>query len=61
MLVDQMTITQAAGAPATLAGLLVVVALAGVVVLPPLVYLYRLTQSEQWSSLGHTDAAPPPH
>jgi cytochrome d ubiquinol oxidase subunit II len=61
MLVDQMTITQAAGAPATLVGLLVVVALAGVVVLPPLVYLYRLTQSEQWSSLGHTDAAPGPY
>jgi len=47
MLVDQLTINDAAGADATLVGLLIVVALAGVVVLPPLVYLFRLTQ--QWT------------
>ena len=49
MLVDQVTIEQAAGAPATLTGLLIVVALAGVIVLPALAYLYWLTQSERWS------------
>lgn len=57
MLVDELTIADAAGAPATLVGLLVVVALAGVVVLPPLVYLYRLTQSEDWSSTGRSETA----
>ena len=51
LLVDHVTIDEAAGADATLAALLVVVALAGVVVLPPLAYLFRITQSEEWS--GH--------
>jgi cytochrome d ubiquinol oxidase subunit II len=50
MLVDQLTINDAAGARATLTALLVVVALAGVIVLPALAYLLRLTQSEKWSS-----------
>ena len=49
LLVDEVTIADAAGAPATLQGLLVAVGLAVVVVLPPLVYLLRLTQSEEWS------------
>ncbi|WP_210504100.1 cytochrome d ubiquinol oxidase subunit II [Nocardioides xinjiangensis] len=49
LLVDELTLRDAAGADATLAGLLVVVGLAGVLVLPPLVYLFRLTQSEAWS------------
>jgi cytochrome bd ubiquinol oxidase subunit II len=43
LLVDQVTIDDAAGADATL----VVVALAGVIVLPALAYLFRLTQ--QWT------------
>ncbi len=47
LLVDQATIDDAAGADATLVGLLVVVVLAGVVVLPALAYLFRLTQ--QWT------------
>jgi len=47
MLVDQLTIEGAAGAPSTLAALLVVVALAVVLVLPALVYLFRLSQSGQ--------------
>ena len=51
LLVDQVTIVDAAGAPATLRALLVAVALAGIVVIPPLIYLLRLTQSEAWS--GH--------
>jgi cytochrome d ubiquinol oxidase subunit II len=50
MLVDQLTINDAAGARATLTALLVVVALAGVIVLPALAYLLRLTQSEKWSA-----------
>jgi cytochrome d ubiquinol oxidase subunit II len=49
LLVDQATIQDAAGAHATLAGLLVVVALAGVVVLPPLGYLFWLTQTASWT------------
>jgi cytochrome d ubiquinol oxidase subunit II len=47
LLVDEVTIADAAGADATLISLLVVVALAAVIVLPALAYLFRLTQ--QWS------------
>jgi cytochrome bd ubiquinol oxidase subunit II len=50
LLVDEVTIAAAAGAPATLQGLLVAVGLAVVLVLPPLIYLLRLTQSEEWTS-----------
>ena len=49
MLVDEITINDAAGADATLAGLLVVVGLAGVIVLPALGYLLYLTQTEEWT------------
>jgi cytochrome d ubiquinol oxidase subunit II len=49
MLVDQLTINDAAGARSTLTALLVVVALAVVIVLPPLGYLLWLTQTEKWS------------
>jgi cytochrome d ubiquinol oxidase subunit II len=49
MLVGEVTITEAAGARATLVGLLVVVGLAGVLVLPALAYLFRLTQTEAWT------------
>jgi cytochrome bd ubiquinol oxidase subunit II len=49
MLVDQLTIKEAAGAPATLAGLLVVIALAVVFILPAFAYLLWLTQSDRWS------------
>jgi len=49
ILVDQLTINEAAGAPATLTGLLVVVALAVVLILPALAYLLWLTQTERWS------------
>jgi cytochrome d ubiquinol oxidase subunit II len=49
MLVDQLTINDAAGAHATLTALLVVAALAAVIVLPPLSYLLWLTQTEKWS------------
>jgi cytochrome d ubiquinol oxidase subunit II len=49
MLVDTLTITQAAGAAETLQALLIVVAVAGVIVLPSLGYLLWLTQTEQWT------------
>jgi cytochrome d ubiquinol oxidase subunit II len=51
LLVDEVTINDAAGADATLVGLLVVVALAGVIVLPALAYLLRLTQTEEWTRM----------
>jgi cytochrome d ubiquinol oxidase subunit II len=47
LLVDQVTIDDAAGAQPTLVGLLIVVGLAAVIVLPALGYLYWLTQ--QWT------------
>ena len=49
LLVDEARIVDAAGADATLAALLVVVGLATVLVLPALVYLYSLTQSQKWT------------
>jgi cytochrome d ubiquinol oxidase subunit II len=49
MLVDEVPIADAAGAEATLAGLLVVVGLAAVIVLPALGYLLWLTQTEEWT------------
>jgi cytochrome d ubiquinol oxidase subunit II len=49
LLVDQVTIDAAAGARATLIGLLVVVGLAGVLVLPALVQLFRFTQSDAFT------------
>lgn len=49
LLVDEVTIVEAAGAPATLQALLVAVGLAVVIVLPALGYLYKLTQTESWS------------
>jgi cytochrome bd ubiquinol oxidase subunit II len=49
LLVDEVTIEAGSGAPATLRALLVAVGLAGVLVLPALAYLFRLTQSEAWS------------
>ena len=49
LLVDEVPIDDGAGAPATLTGLLVAVGLAGVIVLPSLGYLFRLTQTEPWA------------
>jgi cytochrome d ubiquinol oxidase subunit II len=49
LLVDEVTIADAAGASASLWGLLVVVALAVVLVLPALAYLMWLTQTEEWT------------
>lgn len=47
LLVDEVRISAGAGADATLVGLLVVVGLAGVLVLPALVYLFYVAQSEE--------------
>lgn len=49
LLVDEVLLADAGGADATLRALLVAVAIAGVVVGPPLVLLFRLTQTERWS------------
>jgi cytochrome d ubiquinol oxidase subunit II len=50
LLVDEVRIVDAAGASATLSALMVAVALAAVLVLPALAYLYWLTQSERWAA-----------
>lgn len=55
ILVDQVLIADAAGARATLIGLLVVVGLAAVTVVPALAYLFWLTQTDTWS---RDEAAP---
>ena len=49
LLVDEVSIKAAAGASATLVGLLVVVGIAAVVVVPALAYLFWLTQTERWT------------
>ena len=49
LLVDEIRIEDAAGAPATLTGLLIAVALAGAIVVPALGYLFWLTQTERWT------------
>ena len=49
LLVDEVRIQDAAGASATLTGLLVAVGLAGVIVVPALGYLFWLTQTEPWT------------
>jgi cytochrome d ubiquinol oxidase subunit II len=49
LLVDEIRIEEAAGAPATLTGLLIAVALAGAIVVPALGYLFWLTQTERWT------------
>ena len=49
MLVDEIRIQDAAGADSTLWGVVVVVALAVVIVVPALAYLFTLTQSRRWS------------
>jgi cytochrome d ubiquinol oxidase subunit II len=49
LLVDEVRIQDAAGASATLTGLLVAVGLAGIIVVPPLGYLFWLTQTDTWT------------
>lgn len=49
LLVGEVTISDAAGAPATLAALLVVVVVAIALVVPALAYLLWLSQSEEWT------------
>jgi cytochrome bd ubiquinol oxidase subunit II len=49
VLVDQVAIAEAAGARATMQGLLVAVGIAAVIVGPALGYLFYLTQSPRWN------------
>ncbi|MDE9364408.1 cytochrome d ubiquinol oxidase subunit II [Luteipulveratus sp. YIM 133132] len=53
MLVGHVRIDDAAGADATLWGLLMVAVLAGLIVLPALAYLFVLTQSQSWIAEHH--------
>ena len=57
LLVDEVRIEDAAGASATLTGLLVAVGLAGVIVVPALSYLFWLTQTEPWTREDHGEDA----
>ena len=50
ILVDETTIERRAGAPAALVGLLVAAGLAAVLVVPPLIYLYTLADSNRVGS-----------
>ncbi len=50
ILVDQLTIDEAAGARATLVGLVVATGLAAVLVVPPLLYLFRLADTSAVAS-----------
>jgi cytochrome bd ubiquinol oxidase subunit II len=53
VLVDHITIEDAAGARPTLVGLLIVFAVAAVTVIPALVWLFVLVSSERWSQEPH--------
>jgi cytochrome d ubiquinol oxidase subunit II len=59
ILVNQLMIDDAAGAPATLAGLLVVVGLAAAMVLPALIYLFWFTQTKPRSTQTDLTTARP--
>ncbi|WP_369431911.1 cytochrome d ubiquinol oxidase subunit II [Glycomyces amatae] len=59
VLVDQATIAEAAGARATMQGLLVAVGIAAVVVGPALGYLFYLTQSPRWNQAAHGNGEAP--
>jgi cytochrome d ubiquinol oxidase subunit II len=61
ILENQLTINDAAGAPATLAGLLVVVGLAAMLVVPPLTYLFWFTQTKLRSPLSNPGVGTPKH
>ncbi len=58
VLVDHMTIDQAAGAHATLVGLIIVFAVAAVTAVPALIWLYVLVNTRRWSD--DTLPRPPP-
>ena len=55
LLVDRLTIDGAAGAPATMTALLIAAAVAAALVVPPLVYLLRLADTNQ---VGEVDEGP---
>jgi cytochrome d ubiquinol oxidase subunit II len=53
VLVDELTIDQAAGARATLVGLIVVFVAAGVTAVPALIWLFVLVNQDEWQSEEH--------
>jgi cytochrome d ubiquinol oxidase subunit II len=59
VLVDEVSIADGAGHRAALIGLLIAAGLAAVLVVPPLVYLFTLADSNQVGS-APTPTAPPP-
>ena len=50
LLVDEMTIEEAAGARSTLIGLMIVFGLAAVTAVPALLWLYTLVNREEWAT-----------
>ncbi len=54
LLVDEMTIAEAAGARSTLIGLIIVFGLASVTAVPGLLWLFWLVNQQEWA----TDPAP---
>lgn len=53
ILVDELTIDQAAGARATLIGLIIVFAVAAVTAVPALIWLFVLVNQDEWQSDEH--------
>ena len=58
LIVDEVRIEDAAGAPAALVGLLIASAVAAVLVVPPLIYLYALADSNRVGSAEARSAGP---
>ena len=54
LLVDEITIADAAGERPTLIGLIIVFGLAAVTVVPSLAWLYVLVNGKHWSHTKHT-------
>ncbi len=53
LLVDELTIADAAGARATLIGLIIVFAVAAVTAVPALIWLFVLVNQDEWSTTDH--------
>jgi cytochrome d ubiquinol oxidase subunit II len=53
LLVDQLTIDEAAGARATLIGLIIVFGVAAVTAVPALIWLFVLVNQDEWQSDDH--------
>lgn len=53
ILVDELTIAEAAGARATLIGLIIVFAVAAVTAVPAMIWLFVLVNQDDWANDGH--------